>query len=76
MTIYEISCNRSEVISSFRIIKCRVILKWGLEKRARLTLLEELLVPTLVLDNPGLRWMFSDVDLLQGFLLFDLRLGI
>ena len=36
-------------------------------KRVRLILLEEFLVLLLGLDNPGLRWMFSDVDLHQGF---------
>ena len=40
-----------------------------------LILQEELLVLLLVLDDPGLRWMFSDVDLLQRFWLFHLRLG-
>ena len=39
-----------------------------MEKRVRLTLLEEFLVLLLVLDDPGLKWMFSDVDLLQRFL--------
>ena len=39
----------------------------GMEKRVRLILLEEFLVPFLGLDDPGLRWMASDVDFLQGF---------
>ena len=41
-------------------------LEVGLEKRVRLILLEELLVLLLVLGAPGLRWMFSDTDLLQN----------
>ena len=39
----------------------------GMEKRVRLILLDKLLVPLLVPDDPGLKWMVSDVDLLQGF---------
>ena len=45
-------------------------------KKTRLTLLEDYLVLLLCLGYPGLRWMFSDLDLLQEFWLFHLRLGI
>ena len=47
----------------------------GFLKRVRLILLEELLVPLLVLDDPWSRWMVSDVDVLKGFWQFHLRLG-
>ena len=39
--------------------------KLGLEKRVRLIPLEKLLVPLLVPDDPGIKWMFSEPDLLQ-----------
>ena len=38
-----------------------------LENRVRLILLEKLLVPLPVQDDPGLRWMFSDAVLFQRF---------
>ena len=45
-------------------------------KKIRLILLEDFLVLLLVLGDPGLRWMFSEPDLLQRVLPFHLRLGI
>ena len=48
----------------------------GLEKRVRVILLEELLVPLVIVDDPGLKWRFSDVDFLERFYLFHLWLGI
>ena len=45
-------------------------------KKTRLILLEGYLVLLLCLGCPGLRWMFSDPDLLQNFWLFHLRLGM
>ena len=38
-----------------------------MEKTVRLILLEEFLVSLLVPNDPRLRWMVSDVDLLQRF---------
>ena len=67
MAINELSCNGPEVIESFRIISSLSPLVVVMEKRVRLILLEEFLVPLLVPDDPGLKWMVSDVDLLQGF---------
>ena len=45
MTVNEISWDRPEIIFSFRIILCWVRLFVGMEKRVRLILLEEFLVP-------------------------------
>ena len=42
-----------------------------LEKRVRLTLLEDYLVLLLCLGCPELRWMFSDPDLLQRMWIFN-----
>ena len=47
-----------------------------MENCVRLILPEEFLVLLLVPDDPGLKWMVSDVVLLQRFWLFHLRLGI
>ena len=45
-------------------------------KKTRLILLADYLVLLLCLGSSGLKWMFSDPDLLQNFWLFHLRLGI
>ena len=44
-------------------------------KKIRLILLEDYIVLLLGLGDPGLRWMFSEPDLLQNVSLFYLRLG-
>ena len=44
-------------------------------KRTRLVLLEDVFVRLLGLGDPGLRWMFSEPDLLQRVWLFHLRPG-
>ena len=49
---------------------------WKGVKNIRLILPEDVLVLLLGLGDPGLGWMFSDPDLLQGFWLFHLRPGI
>ena len=76
MAVHEISCNRPEIIFWLPHHPVLSHLEEDLEKRVRLILLEKLLVPLLVLDDPGLIWMVSDVDLFQGFRLFHLGLGI
>ena len=43
--------------------------------KTRLVLLEDFLVLLLGLGDPGLRWMFSEPDLLQRVSQFHLRLG-
>ena len=45
-------------------------------KKIRLFLLEDVLILLLGLGDPGLRWMFSEPDLLQRGSPFHLRLGI
>ena len=45
-------------------------------KKIRLILLEDFVVLLLGLGDPGLRWMFSEPDLLKRVVLFHLRLGI
>ena len=66
MAINEISRNGPEVIFSSRIIQFLSRPDVGLKKGVRLFLLEKLLVPLLIQDDPRLRWMVSDVHLLQG----------
>ena len=44
-------------------------------KKTLLILLEYYFVLILCLGCPGLRWLFSETDLLQKFLLFHVRLG-
>ena len=46
-----------------------------LENLIHLTFLQEFHVLRLVSIGAGLRWMLSDVDLLEGFWLFHPRLG-
>ena len=45
-------------------------------KKIRLILLENYLVLLLALGAPGLKWMFSEPDLLHRAVQFHLRLGI
>ena len=45
-------------------------------KKIRLILLEDCLILLLCLGDPGIRWMFSEPNLLQRVLPFHLRLGI
>ena len=45
-------------------------------KKIRLILLEDFLVLLLGVGDPGLRWKFSEADLLQKVLPFHLRLGL
>ena len=45
-------------------------------KKIRLILLHDCFVLLLGLGDPGLRWMFSELDLLQRVSPFHLRLGI
>ena len=83
MTVNKVSWEQPEVISSFRIISCWVILIFNNKKmivdvgwkKTRLILQEEFLVLLLGLGDPGLRWMFSNADPLQKFWLFHLRSG-
>ena len=44
--------------------------------KTRLILREEFIVPLLGQGCPGLKWMFSEPDLLQRVVPFHLRLGI
>ena len=67
MTMNEFSCDRPEVIFSFLIIPRRVVLKLGWRLQNHLTFLQEFLFLLLVLDAPGLRWMFSDAVFPQRF---------
>ena len=74
MTVKKVPWNRPEIISCFTIRQWWV-LKSGL-KKTRLILQEGLLGLLLGLGDPGLRWMFSEPDLLQRVWLFHLRLRI
>ena len=51
MAVYEVSRHGPEIILGFRIIALSP-LEEGLEKKVRLILLEKLLVPFLVQDDP------------------------
>ena len=67
----EISWDRPKITFDFTIIPW-----WVVELKKTLPiLLEEYLVLILCLGCPGLRWMFSDPDLLQNFWRIHLRLG-
>ena len=68
MTVNEISCNWPEFMFSFRIISCWVILMWWWRRESAWFSWKKFLVPILFQGNPWLRWMVSDVDLLQKVL--------
>ena len=67
MAIKEISHNRPEIIFSFRIFACWVILKRIWRREFVWFSSKNFLFLSLVQDDPWLMWMVSDVDFLQGF---------